>query len=682
MNLAATTRATDDGGHGEGALPPETIAEKFPQLEIIECLGRGGMGVVYKARQPLLDRLVALKILAPGKEKDPQFAERFTREAQALARLSHPNIVAVHDFGETGGLYYLLMEYVDGMTLRRLLASGKLAPAQALTIVPRICEALQFAHERGVVHRDIKPENVLLDKQGRVKIADFGIAKLVGETSGPAAFYTKGRMVVGTPYYMAPEQVENPLEVDHRADIYSLGVVFYEMLTGELPLGRFDLPSQKVQVDVRLDEVVLHALEKQPARRYQQASEVKTDLDTIAGGAGKVAASSTRAAGPQPAATKAASATTPLAEAPVQGGSRLSRLAVAGAAWIAIFFVVMPFFVMHEAQTQEFERGGPFSSLLAVFAYFGILFPAMVAPFGATILGWVAVAQIRRSPGRLYGLGLAVFDGLVFPLLLLDGVVMMLCYFATIAVAGGPEVSNRDRAIFYFATLLISLVADYFVTRRVWRAVSRATDAAAGRPQPAMPAPKPGMSGWGIAGIIVGVLCLLVLGAAGMVALFVMAVKPVVRQRVAVEAQSAREQRAAQSRQQALEANVRQAQEALSLATQKFNAGLATQREVLAAQGQLAAEQEELIGDAAGAAQARLLYARRELDFVEQQYKAGLVDGQAMQAAKAKVAQLQAKADAIEMINASGAQNDATGQPVPAEMPAAPAPSATQNPSH
>ncbi len=263
-------------------LPPEEIAQKFPQLEILECLGRGGMGVVYKARQPRLDRLVALKILAPGKEKDPQFAERFTREAQALARLNHPNIVMVHDFGESGGLYYLLMEYVDGVNAREMLAGGKIAPAQALAIVPRICEALQYAHEQGVVHRDIKPENVLVDKQGRVKIADFGIAKMLGNESGPT-FYTKGQQVMGTPYYMAPEQLERPSEVDHRADIYSLGVVFYEMLTGELPMGRFAPPSHKVQMDVRLDEVVLRTLEKEPQRRYQHASQVKTAVETITG---------------------------------------------------------------------------------------------------------------------------------------------------------------------------------------------------------------------------------------------------------------------------------------------------------------------------------------------------------------------------------------------------------------
>ena len=270
--------------------PPAEIARHFPQLEILECLGRGGMGVVYKARQPRLDRLVALKILAPEKEQDPKFAERFTREAKALARLNHPNIVTVYDFGEANGFYYLMMEYVDGASLRQLLRAGKTTPEAALTIVPPICEALQYAHQQGIVHRDIKPENILLDKQGRVKIADFGIAKLLGPDRRSEPL-TADQQVMGTPHYMAPEQVEKPATVDHRADIYSLGVVFYEMLTGELPLGKFQAPSKRVQVDVRLDEVVLHALEKEPDRRYQHASEVKTDLDAITAGSGAPASS-------------------------------------------------------------------------------------------------------------------------------------------------------------------------------------------------------------------------------------------------------------------------------------------------------------------------------------------------------------------------------------------------------
>jgi serine/threonine protein kinase len=264
-------------------IPPAVaeVAKLFPQFEILELLGQGGMGAVYKARQPALDRLVALKILPPQASGDSGFADRFTREARALARLSHPNIVAVHEFGQAGGLHYFVMEYVEGLNLRQLEQAGKLTPREAMKIIPQICDALQFAHDEGIVHRDIKPENVMIDKKGRVKIADFGLAKILGlEPEGMRL--TGAKDVMGTPHYMAPEQIEHPQEVDHRADIYSLGVVFYEMLTGELPLGKFAPPSRKVLVDVRLDEVVLHALEKEPERRYQQASEVKSDVETIA----------------------------------------------------------------------------------------------------------------------------------------------------------------------------------------------------------------------------------------------------------------------------------------------------------------------------------------------------------------------------------------------------------------
>src|SRR5687768_17789024 len=228
------------------APPVEQVAPLFPQLEIVELLGQGGMGAVYKARQPGLDRWVAVKVLPPEVGRDPAFSERFTREARALARLSHPAIVAVYDFGRTpggagaspDGMYYFVMEYVDGTNLRQLMQSGKLTPAEALGIVPKLCEALQFAHDEGIVHRDVKPENILVDRKGRVKIADFGLSKLLAEgASGSAEDYllTQPHDVMGTPRYMAPEQVETPAAVDHRSDIYSLGVVFYEMLTGELP---------------------------------------------------------------------------------------------------------------------------------------------------------------------------------------------------------------------------------------------------------------------------------------------------------------------------------------------------------------------------------------------------------------------------------------------------------------
>ncbi len=262
--------------------PVEQLAKLFPQLEILELIGKGGMGAVYKARQPGLDRFVAVKILPPEVGCDPAFAERFTREARALARLGHPHIVGVYDFGQTGGLFYFVMEFIDGANLRQTLQAGKLAPEQALAIVPQICDALQYAHDEGIVHRDIKPENILLDKRGRVKIADFGLSKLVHQADLPDVSLTGTHQIMGTLRYMAPEQMQGTKGVDHRADIYSLGVVFYELLTGETPMGHFDPPSKRVQVDVRLDEVVLRALAQEPDKRYQHASEVKTDVEQLA----------------------------------------------------------------------------------------------------------------------------------------------------------------------------------------------------------------------------------------------------------------------------------------------------------------------------------------------------------------------------------------------------------------
>jgi serine/threonine protein kinase/Flp pilus assembly protein TadD/photosystem II stability/assembly factor-like uncharacterized protein len=304
--------------------PVAELAAKFPQLEILELIGKGGMGAVYKARQKQLDRIVALKILPPGIGDDPAFAERFAREAKALAKLNHPGIVTLYEFGQVqssagaspasgegesgnaaGGtpalLYFFLMEFVDGVNLRQLLHAGRISPREALAIVPQICDALQFAHDQGIVHRDIKPENILLDRRGRVKVADFGLAKIVGTERNaglrPGAFQetttnepgrrpalqelTDAGKVMGTPNYMSPEQITAPGEVDHRADIYALGVVFYQMLTGELPGKTIAPPSTKVQIDVRLDEVVLRALENNPELRYQQVSVLKTEVETI-----------------------------------------------------------------------------------------------------------------------------------------------------------------------------------------------------------------------------------------------------------------------------------------------------------------------------------------------------------------------------------------------------------------
>ncbi|MEZ6197435.1 MAG: protein kinase [Planctomycetota bacterium] len=269
-----------------------TVAEALPDYADFEMLGRGGMGLVFRARHARLDRAVAVKVLLRRRVGSEELAARFEREARALAQLDHPNIVRVYDYGEAGNLPYLIMEYVDGASLRQILESEAFRPEEALALVPELCDALSYAHEKGVVHRDIKPENILLDRTGRLKIADFGIAK-IADGDAPKRRLTGSRMVMGTPHYMAPEQAERPQEVDHRADIYSLGVVLYEMLTGELPVGVFPPPSKKVQVDVRIDEVVLKSLEKEPARRYQSAREVRdriTGLDREPVEAGFVAA--------------------------------------------------------------------------------------------------------------------------------------------------------------------------------------------------------------------------------------------------------------------------------------------------------------------------------------------------------------------------------------------------------
>src|SRR6185436_1265830 len=263
-------------------VPISELAVLFPQLEILELLGEGGMGAVYRARQRKLERAVALKILSPELAADPAFADRFLREAQALARLQHPNIVSLYDFGEAGGYYFLVMEYADGLNLREILLRGDLKPREALAIVPQICEGLQYAHDAGVIHRDIKPENVLVDRSGKVKITDFGLAKILDQ-GGPSVTITGTGQVMGTPQYIAPEQLADSRNVDHRADIYSLGVVFYELLTGNLPRGRFELPSRHIDVDVRLDEVVLRALEQDPDLRYQHARQLKTDVSIASG---------------------------------------------------------------------------------------------------------------------------------------------------------------------------------------------------------------------------------------------------------------------------------------------------------------------------------------------------------------------------------------------------------------
>lgn len=441
-------------GDGAETLPPctaEEIADKFPQFEMKECLGRGGMGVVYKARQKSLDRWVAIKVLAPERIQEARFAEHFEHEAKTLARMSHPNIVTVFDHGETDGLFYIVMEFVDGVNLRDLLRDGKMMPEQALAIVPPICEALEYAHEKGVVHRDIKPENILIDREGRVKIADFGIATLVGTSCEKS----------GTPAYMAPEQEKGI--VDRRADIYALGAVFYEMLTGERPTNEWVAPSKRVAVDGRIDEIVMRALEKEPDLRFQTAAELNTMLQTVAGSpANQHTGKSTAAIKP----------ITP----------RFSRMAIIGICWAPCFIIM---FILSMGVTVV-TTGHHETSWLQYLVRFTVFPLGLTAPFGTTILGWMAVSKIRRSEGKLYGLWLAVLDGLLYPLLLLVALIgwfwsWVFCDLirdSILKYESSPSMMQRifiDNAVSLtlVTTLLTSLILGFYIIRRVWRAVNR-----------------------------------------------------------------------------------------------------------------------------------------------------------------------------------------------------------------
>ena len=278
-------RALGDPGntgsaHGWTPPTPEELSALLPQYRIEALIGHGGMGAVYKGVQAALKRPVAIKLLPLEISADPAFARRFEHEAQTLARLSHPNIVSVYDFGTTAeGHLYFVMEFVEGTDLHKMIHGPGLLPAQTLGIIIAVCEALQYAHGKGVVHRDIKPANVMVNTEGTVKVADFGLARLSTPDTDSGGLTMTGT-VMGTPAYMAPEQTRG-MNVDHRADIYSLGVMLYEMLCGEIPRGVFDPPSHKVQVDVRLDEVVLKAMHSAPERRYQNTVEMKTDVDRI-----------------------------------------------------------------------------------------------------------------------------------------------------------------------------------------------------------------------------------------------------------------------------------------------------------------------------------------------------------------------------------------------------------------
>jgi serine/threonine protein kinase/thiol-disulfide isomerase/thioredoxin len=279
-------RTGSTSNRSKGWQPPtvEELQLRLPSYQINSLLGRGGMGAVYLGAQTHLDRAVAIKIMPPIEDDDQEgmdFSARFKNEAKAMAKLNHPGIVKVFDFGETAdGLLYIVMEFIEGTDVAQMLKQQERLPAEhALAITAHVCDALQYAHARGIVHRDIKPANVMVGYDGVVKVADFGLAKMhrAGESG-----LTRSGMALGTLHYMAPEALMLGSSVDGRADVYAMGVMLYQMLTGRLPQGIFKMPSQIVPgLDPRYDGIVAKALREDRELRQQSAAELRADLDGI-----------------------------------------------------------------------------------------------------------------------------------------------------------------------------------------------------------------------------------------------------------------------------------------------------------------------------------------------------------------------------------------------------------------
>lgn len=264
------------------ALPASEVNTWFADLEIEHLIGAGGMGAVYLARQPSLGRVVALKLVTVDDTDDDLALERFTREAKLIARLSHPHIVTVHEIREHEGHVCLLMEYLEGGNLRTKLREGTIDEASIISLAEQICRGLEFAHQNGVIHRDVKPENLLLDLHGTLKIADFGLAKLTQDDVAFSPVLTFTGQVVGSAHYISPEQVEGETPIDHRADLYALGVVIYEMLTGIRPAVDYQHPTEIRKIDPRFDGLVQKLLKRNPDQRFQSAAEVDRELHRIA----------------------------------------------------------------------------------------------------------------------------------------------------------------------------------------------------------------------------------------------------------------------------------------------------------------------------------------------------------------------------------------------------------------
>lgn len=263
------------------------------RYEIISQLGGGGMAIVYKARDTLLNRQVTVKVLRSEFTGDEEFVSRFRKEAQAVAKLSHPNIVSVYDVGQEGDTHYIVMEYVEGRNLKQVIREmGRIPVKHAVDIAKQICDGLQDAHEKGIVHRDIKPHNILVTDSGRVKVTDFGIAQMMSSVT-----ITNSGTIVGSVHYFSPEQAKGGV-TSSKSDIYSAGCVLYEMVTGHVPfegdspiavalkhIQDDPIPPSKLdsQVTDELEHIILHAMEKNVARRYNSAGEMANDLRKLSG---------------------------------------------------------------------------------------------------------------------------------------------------------------------------------------------------------------------------------------------------------------------------------------------------------------------------------------------------------------------------------------------------------------
>ncbi|MGQ0506194.1 MAG: serine/threonine protein kinase [Myxococcaceae bacterium] len=301
-----------------------------PGYELIEVLGRGGMGEVWRAQQKSLGRTVAVKLLPPKLAADAEFVTRFDKEATALASLSHPNIIQIIDRGSSAQHYYFVMEYVAGRSLRDLMNAGAMNTVEALKIVAQICRAIDHAHEQRIIHRDLKPENILIDDRGHVKVADFGLAGIRGTDGSDLRLQlTATSVAMGTVNYMAPEQRRDAKHVDGRADLYSLGVLMYEMLTGELPIGRFKLPSERIAgLDARIDHVVEKCLENDLEARYQNAKDVLHDLEELIGSSSSSGKQTLPPQTPQPPGGVITQRDRPAAQSVIQHGWRGVRVAL------------------------------------------------------------------------------------------------------------------------------------------------------------------------------------------------------------------------------------------------------------------------------------------------------------------------------------------------------------------